>query len=176
MFDYEIQRFTRRCAVSDRELQPGESFYSVLTVEGAEVVRKDYAVAGWQGPPEHCLGWWKSQVPDPRATRAQLAPNQVLLQYFEQLQGDLSKADVAYILTLLLVRRRVFRLEGEERSAGGSKVLLVYCPRQECEYRVPEVTPAAGRVQQIQQELQELLFAKAEGTQPQASRPASDGP
>jgi len=170
VFDYEIQRFSRRCAVSDRELQPGEAFYSVLTVEGADVVRKDYAATGWQGPPENCLGWWKSQVPDPRATRVQLAPNQVLLQYFEQLQGDLSKADVAYILALLLVRRRVFRLEGEERAAEGHKVLLVYCPRHECEYRIPEATPTAGRVEQIQRELQELLFAKA------ANDPATHDP
>ena len=168
MFDYEIQRFTRRCSASERELQPGESFYSVLTVEGADVVRKDYAAASWQGPPENCLGWWKSQVPDPRATRVQLAPNQILLQYFEQLHGDLSKADVAYILALLLVRRRVFKLEGEEQTTGGPKVLLVYCPRQECEYRIPEVMPAAGRVEQIQRELQELLFAKADGARPDA--------
>lgn len=169
MFDYEIQRFTRRCAASDRELRPGEAFYSVLTVEGADVVRKDYAAASWQGPPEQCLGWWKSQVPDPKATRAQLAPNQILLQYFEQLHGDPSKADVAYILTLLLVRRRVFKLEGEENESGGRKTLLVYCPRQECEYRVAEATPSATRVEQIQSELQELLFAKAEGGRPEAT-------
>ena len=48
--DFEIQRFTRRCAATDRPLEPGELCYTVLEVEGAEVVRKDFAASAWTGP------------------------------------------------------------------------------------------------------------------------------
>ena len=35
--DYEVQRCSRHCAESGRELAPGEAFYSVLVAEGAEL-------------------------------------------------------------------------------------------------------------------------------------------
>jgi len=56
MIDYEVQRCTRRCATTQRELQPGEIFYSTLVAEGAQVVRHDYSQEAWQGPPEGVLG------------------------------------------------------------------------------------------------------------------------
>ena len=52
MMDFEVKRCTRRCAASDRELQPGEPFYSMLIQQGAELVRQDFAESHWQGPPE----------------------------------------------------------------------------------------------------------------------------
>ena len=41
--DYEVQRFTRHCATTGRELAPGEEFYTALVAEGAEVRRLDFA-------------------------------------------------------------------------------------------------------------------------------------
>ena len=43
---------------------PGETYYSVLVAEGAELKRYDYAADAWQGPPAEAVGWWKSQIPD----------------------------------------------------------------------------------------------------------------
>ena len=55
MIDYEIQRCTRRCAATDRELKDGETCYSVLVAEGAAVVRRDYSAQAWQGPPDQVV-------------------------------------------------------------------------------------------------------------------------
>ena len=69
LMDYEVQRSTRHCSVTGREFAPGESFYSVLLSEGADLRRLDYAADAWQGPPPEALAWWKSQVPDRNANR-----------------------------------------------------------------------------------------------------------
>ena len=42
LLDFEVQRCSRRCAATDRALEPGDMCYSVLEVNGAEVVRKDF--------------------------------------------------------------------------------------------------------------------------------------
>src|SRR5207247_10877299 len=109
--DFEIQRCTRRCAASGRELGPGEAFYSVLRRQGAELLRLDYAAHQWTGPPDDCLGWWKSRMPDRDASRAKLAPNDVLLQLFQQLEAVPEKQDLRFVLALLLVRRRVLQVD-----------------------------------------------------------------
>lgn len=158
MLDFEIQRCGRKCAKTEREFQAGETFYSVLVSEGAEVVRRDYGQEAWEGPPEDSLGWWKCQLPETNAKKAHWAPQDVMLDYFERLQGQAEQEDVRYILALLMTRRRIVRLEETEQDASGREVLVLFCPRTEAEHRVPVVTPTPERAQKIQDELVQLLF------------------
>jgi hypothetical protein len=157
MLDYEIQRCSRRCQATGRELKNGETCFSVLVAEGAGVVRRDYSVEGWPGAPHDAIGWWKSTVVDPSAGRPHWAPSEVMLGYFERLADDPSAEDARHLLALLLVRRRVLRLEGREKDAAGREVLVLHCSRNEAEYRVPEVLPTPERAAAIQQQLAELL-------------------
>lgn len=155
--DFEIERCTRRCAATGNELAPGETFYSVLVEEDGQLRRHDYSVAAWQGPPAEAIAWWKSQIPDPRARRANWAPSDVMLQFFDELEDQPDRHDMRYVLALLLVRRRVMRLEETERDATGRETLLLYCPRREATYRVPAVMPTEERIKSIQEELSRLL-------------------
>jgi hypothetical protein len=159
--DYEIQRCTRCCAATGRELAPGEDFYSVLIADGAELKRHDYSVEAWTDPPEGAIGWWKSQMPSPDARRIHWAPNDVMLHFFEQLEAQPDKQDMRYVLALLLVRRRVMRQDEREHDEQGREVLVLYCPRNETTYRVPAIAPSESRVGEIQEGLARLLFAKA---------------
>ena len=155
--DYEVQRCTRHCHGSGRELAPGEEFYSVLVAEGAELQRYDYAADAWPGPPEGTIGWWKSNMPDRSAGKKHWAPNDVMLQFFEQLEARADKQDMRYVLALLLVRRRVMRQEETEEDEQGREIMVLYCPRREATYRIPAVVPQESRVAEIQEELAELL-------------------
>jgi hypothetical protein len=161
--DFEIQRFTRHCAATGREIKPGESFYSALVSKGAQVERQDFAAESWTGPPEGALGWWRSQVPVPSAQKMQLAPNDVMLELLEQWEADPTRHDSRYVLSLLLVRRRVLRLEDTETDESGNEISELYCPKRDCTYRVSAVMPSDERVAEIQDELSKLLFAGAEG-------------
>jgi len=161
MMDYEVQRFSRHCAASGRELQPGETFYSVLVQEGGEIRRVDYSAEAWQGPPPKAIGWWKSQAPGKHPARIHWAPNEVLLDYFEQLEATPSEWDKRYILALLLLRRRVFRLEDSIQNDQGQEVLVLQCPRRHTEYRVLVRSPEPHRTFQIQEELMALLTGGA---------------
>jgi hypothetical protein len=62
MVDYQIQPNSRRCAVTGRELQPGERFYSALLEEGQQFVRRDYSREAWQGPPAGAFSFWTGVV------------------------------------------------------------------------------------------------------------------
>jgi hypothetical protein len=157
MIDYDIQRCTRRCAATDRELNVGEICYSALVAAGAAVVRRDYSAESWQSPPENTIGWWKTTIVDPHAGRMHWAPNDVMLHYFERLLEDPAADDARYVLALLLVRRRVLRVEGHEQDAAGRETIVLYCSRNEAQYRVAEVMPTTERAAAIQNQLAELL-------------------
>ncbi len=78
--------------------------------------RYDYATDAWGGPPPAAVGWWKSQMPGQSAARKRWAPNDVMLDFWDRLAGQPEREDMRYVLTLLLVRRRVFR----GRRSGGT--------------------------------------------------------
>ncbi len=160
--DYTVQRCTRRCAATDRELGEGEVFYSVLKSEGAEVIRLDFCHEAWSGPPEDALGWWKSRMPFREENRAKLAPNEVLLQLFHEWEDQPEKQDSRFVLALLLTRRRVLRLEEvAQPDEHGESWMQVFCPRQDATFRVREMMPDERRAAEIQEELARLLFADA---------------
>jgi hypothetical protein len=168
--DFEIQRSTRRCAATDRPLAAGEWCYSVLEVQGADIVRKDYAASAWSGPPTESFGWWKARVPEPHAKKIKLAPNEVLLELFDQLAEQPHNADMRYVLALLLVRRRVLRLDG---ATGGDakptalddvQTMTVFCALRDAAYEVAVVMPSDERIEAIQTHLNELLVSGGEST------------
>ena len=77
--EFDVQRCTRKCAKTGRNLDPGESFFSTLREIDDEVIREDFCAAAWNGPPEESVGWWQSQMPDPNARKIEWAPNDVIL-------------------------------------------------------------------------------------------------
>ena len=155
--EYEIQRSAKACAATGREFAPGEEFFSALVAAGKEWKRCDYSAAAWHGPPEGAIGWWKSQMPGQGPRRGHWAPNDLLLSFFDELAQQPDKQDMRYVLALLLVRRRVMRLEEEQRDDAGQERLLLYCPRRDAQYEVPAMALDAARIDEIQQVLAKLL-------------------
>ena len=169
LLDFEVQRSTRHCAATDRALAPGDVCYSVLEVHGAEVVRKDYCREAWTEPPAEAFGWWKSRIPEPTAKKIKLAPNDVLLELFDELADRPEQLDLRYVLTLLLIRRRVLRLDVPSEALTARQIndaatehMVVYCPKRDAAYDVQVATPEPKRIDEIQQQLSELLIADAE--------------
>jgi hypothetical protein len=160
MLDFDVQRPARRCSKTDKEFKAGETFYSVLVSEGAELVRYDYAQDAWNGPPEEAIGWWISQVPSPTASKVHWAPNDVILHYFRQLLDQSENRDTLYVLALLMIRRRIVRQVDTETDEDGETIVL-HCQKDENDYRVPVCVPTESRAAEIQDELARLLVAKA---------------
>ncbi len=154
MMDYEVERCTRHCVVSGRELQPGETFYSTLTPQGGRVVRQDYAAEAWSGPPEGAMGWWKSQLPARDARKLTWA-----LELLETTADDPAQIDFRYVLSLLLARRRVLRLEENEQDPAGQQLSTFFCPRNGKVYSIAAANPDRDRARELQQQLAELLVA-----------------
>lgn len=163
MIDFEIERCTRHCAVTGRELKPGEEYYTVLIDDDEQWRRLDYSAEAWQGPPDDCVAWWRARIPPPSGTRKHWAPDDVMLHCLEELEGNAERADFRYVLALLMMRRRILRLEGTERMPDGSERATFYCPKRDAAYTVPVVLPDEARLQGLQEEIHRLFSGGAGG-------------
>jgi hypothetical protein len=154
MTDYQIQPNTRRCSVSQRELQPGEKVYSVLMLEEAKFVRKDVSVEAWQGPPRGAFSFWVGKVALAEGKRKPPIDDELLRDFFAQLAGhaEPAKVNVRYVLALLLMRRRRLRFE-ETAIEAGREVLVLRCPRSGEQYRVANPGLSEGELESVQEDL-----------------------
>ena len=155
----EIPRPSRTCSVSQRDFRPNEPFFSVLSGENGLFVRKDIASEHWTGPPEEYFGWWKSTVKHIADNTSQQVSGETLQSLFEQLTAHPGEADTLYILTLLLLRRKLLRYENETIDERGNKLLEVYAVHTEMTYQIPVAMPGQERLDAIQQQLTTLTNA-----------------
>lgn len=168
VIEFEVQRCTRRCAATNRPFAPGEVYYSALRNSEQGVVRRDYCETSWH-PPQDAIAWWRSRAPDGGPSGAKLAPNEVLLRLFDEWADEPTRAEARYVLALLLVRRKVFRMREPRVAFGGEEsqepantdLLHVECPSRDQEYQLAVASPDATHAQTIQAELNQLLFADA---------------
>ncbi len=173
MQDYSITKCTRKCAVSGRALEPDENYFSVIMPAGDEISRVDIAASQWTGPSAEAIGWWRSKMPAAAAKRMRPAPNGVLLDILSDLLQRPGQESLAYVLALLLVRRRVLHEEqsfldnsdeamisADENADESTAVRLwkLVCSADGREWHVPMVSPAGAQCAAVQAELKELLF------------------
>jgi hypothetical protein len=159
MQDYAIQKSSRKCFVSDRPLQPGDRCVSAIMQKGGDLVRRDFAQENWPGPNSETVGWWRSVVPQKRSTGQTLAPNAVLINTLESLLDTPGKSAIAYLLALLLIRRRVLvdDVEASEPSTETTSTLSLRVSQDERILLVPVEPVDAARSQEYQAQLMELL-------------------
>ena len=152
----EIPRPSRTCSVSRRDFHPNEPFFSVLTGESGLHVRKDIATEHWTGPPEEFFGWWHSTAKHITDSDSQHVSGETLQSLFERLIEQPDEVDTLYILTLLLLRRKLLRYEKESADELGNRLLEVYAPHSDMTYQVLAAMPGQERLEAIQHQLAAL--------------------
>ena len=165
--EFTIARCSRRCHRGDRELRPGEEFYSVIVECDGELTRQDIALENWNGPPEHAVGWWRQTMPHNNSRKLRPAPEGVLLDTLAELLERPGKEALAYLLSLLLIRRRVL-VEAHDKELGEKlpgqdemhSVWSLMLPADGRVLNVPEVIPTAETCEALQRQLVSLLFTE----------------
>jgi hypothetical protein len=154
MTDYQIQNSSRRCAITGRELNPGERYYSVLLDDGGTFTRKDYSVEAWQGPPEGAFSFWQGRLPTGQGPRRLVIDDDMLVECFERLEGqeEPNKLSFRFVLALLLMRRRRFKLE-ESRQEGDAEVLVLRCPRTGARHQVLDPKMSDEELEGVQDDI-----------------------
>jgi hypothetical protein len=158
MTDYQIQPNTRRCAVTGRELRPGERYYTALLETAGHFVRQDYSADAWQGPPPNAFSFWSGHVPPESESHKPRFDDDLLVECFERLEGQTEPGRVSfrYVVALLLMRRKRFRFD-EARTEGNHEVLVVKCTRTGAKHQVVNPGMTQDEMMAVQEEVFKVL-------------------
>jgi hypothetical protein len=126
MTNYQIHGPARVCAITGRELRPGERMFSVLRDEAGQFVRTDYAADAWPGSPVGTVAWWAGRVPDAGRPAKPSINDDLLVDCFEHLAGttDPARQKFRYVVALLLMRRKRFRFEDAKKREDAETLVV----------------------------------------------------
>jgi hypothetical protein len=156
MHDYAVNRCSRKCAVEQRPLESGERYVSMIVDRNREITRQDISETAWTEPPENCIAWWRSQMPTREAAHRVPAPNHVLLDTLIELCESPEDTQLAFVLGLLLLRRRV--LQEASKSIENDEFWVLSHPIDGTEYFIPNVQCDPTELASHEERLMELLY------------------
>jgi len=163
--EYPTTRCSRKCYCSGLPIQAGENYVSAIVPMGSDLVRIDIAADQWKGAPEGTVGWWKCRMPYRSSAKLCPAPVGVLQDSLSELLRHPNKSKLAYLLALILVRRRVLveadSLEFQEREQQSERWWRLVSQSDGRQWDVPIALPVnKEESEKLRNELMDLLFTE----------------
>lgn len=176
----EIVKGRRVCAVSGRAFAEGEQYFSAIKETNDGFARSDYAPEVWETLDKTgFVSFWRGKIPteNERKKNRLIIDTEAFYQFFLGLlpagEGGSAWAAAAegenavpenasgreifrYLLALILVRKRVLRLDEIEKSPEG-EALILFDTRAKTEYRIPVHPGSEAELAAAQEELNKLL-------------------
>ncbi len=155
---YQIQGPAKQCAATGRALKAGDAFYSVLTDEAGQFVRRDYAREAWGAPPAGAVAWWAGRIPDGGAAPKPTINEALLLDCFEHLTDTTApdRLNFRYVVALLLMRRKRLKFDDLKKD-GDREVLVLRDAKTNRKYDVPDPKMSDEAMEAVRQEVFRVL-------------------
>ena len=162
--EWEVSRSSGHCAATGRVLAEGESYYAVLfeTPQGFE--RRDFATDAWTEPPDGHFCYWRARVPVKNRQSGPIAvDHELLTQFFLKLEeSDCEvRQQFRFVLALLLMRKRILRLEKAERE-GEQEYWVMRLVSEQSQHRVLNPRLGAEEVERLSLQLTAILSGDAQ--------------
>ncbi len=125
--EYDIAGASGLCRGCGRELAAGEEFVAVLLDGGQEFRREDFCAACWQSRPDEraeVFSIWRSRVPPPAEPKKKVVDAELLVEFFNKLEGheEPLKVNSRFVLALMLMRKKLLAYEGSSTDEAGREV------------------------------------------------------
>lgn len=146
MMEYKLARRANACMACERPFPDGATIVSVILAEGEGFQRRDLCESCFAGPGE-CYSHWRTVKPVTVEERRKLDFD-LAGDFLRRLlrDGDPARAGLAYLLALLLARKRRVKLLDTVRLADGETLRVLLPGEEEDEtvgIRVPLLDEAA---------------------------------
>lgn len=157
---WRIARSTRTCALTGATIEAETPFYSALVEQDDMFARQDYSTEAWPGVDKSgFFSYWKNKGMTDSPEKKQPIDYDRLLAFFDSLESasEPSKCLLRYVLALILVRRRLLRLDDMSRVEDGDRIVVF--DRRNGGRTMEIITPEAGReeLERTQEKLNQLF-------------------
>ena len=164
MRQYEISRSSYRCTDCQRELAAQEEFVAAVRTDEQEddLLRQDYCLECWARRGEagaDVLGVWHTRVPPPTAKKKLFVDDELLVSFFERLEGadDGAKLCFRYVLALVLMRKKRLVYDRARRLEDGTEIWQMHFKGSDRVHEVLDPKMDEQNIAQVSGQLGQIL-------------------
>jgi len=161
MSDWEVNKPLGQCFGSGRKIEHGEEYFGALVVAEEGLQRQDFCADYWESEKPDVFCHWKTKLPEPGQKKQLFVDDQMLMTFFERLarETDQEKIDFRFVLTLILMRKRLLKYD-ESRTEDGKEIWRLRIPGdRSAEGLVEVVNPHLDeeQIEQLSSQIGEIL-------------------
>ncbi len=161
MSDWEINKPLGQCFGSGRRIEHGQEYFGALVVAEEGLQRRDFCAEYWLSEKPDVFCHWKTRLPEPGQKKQLFVDDQMLMTFFERLarETDQEKIDFRFVLTLILMRKRLLKYS-ESRTEDGKEIWRLRIPGDKsAEGMVEVVNPQldAEQIERLSSQMGEIL-------------------
>lgn len=160
MAEWEIKKPLGHCCGTGEEIAESQEYYAALvdTPEGLE--RQDFSLEYWNEHQPKVYCFWKTRRTPEAEKKKLFVDDDMLLAFFERLadENDPEKVNFRFVLTLILMRKRILRYESSKiengteiwslKMRGRDELQKVINPQLE-EEQIEELSGQVGQILQV---------------------------
>ncbi len=160
MAEWEIKKTLGECCGTGRKFDVGQEYFAALieTDEGFE--RRDFSLEFWQQEKPEVYCYWKTKIADSEQKKKLFVDDDMLMTFFERLaeETDREKINFRFVLTLVLMRKRILKYDSSELKDGreiwnlrvtGEKRMVEVADPHLAEDEIEQLSSQIGQILQI---------------------------
>ncbi|MDD5134158.1 MAG: hypothetical protein PHP01_01950 [Phycisphaerae bacterium] len=158
MADWEIHKPLGTCVGTERVIDPGEEYIATLIETEQGLVRRDYCLDYWNQNKPVVYCYWKTAMPSSEQKKKLFIDDDMLIAFFERLENetDDEKVNFRFVLTLILMRKRILKYDFSEKVDGKEVWTLKIAGRGEIAKVInPYLTE--DKIEQLSSQLGQIL-------------------
>ncbi len=167
--EYNITRTSGRCAACDKEMVPQEEFAAAVLEAPADAeedfLRRDYCMACWPEAEkdlagrDDVFGTWRSRVPKPKEKKRTFVDDELLVNFFQRLDGadEPAKISFRFVLALVLMRKKLLVYERSRPGEGDSEIWTMHFKGDDATCEVIDPHLDEDRIAEVSEQLGAIL-------------------
>ena len=161
--EYNIDKTAGQCVLCGRLIAPGEDLVATVTEADEELRRQDYCLACWQAEPGDdspgVLGVWRTRMPAPKEKKKLLVDDELLVNFFQRLEGTDAAAKISFrfVLALVLMRKKLLVYDSAEKRDDGTELWTMHLKGEPTRYAVIDPHMDEENIAAVSRQLGEIM-------------------
>jgi hypothetical protein len=162
--DYEIAKTSGQCSKCEKQLDPGDEFMATVCEREEEFARVDFCLDCWPAEEDGqadqtVFGVWRTRVPQPQEKKKLFVDNELLINFFERLDGteEQVKINFRFVLALILMRKKLLVYDGAKKADDGTELWQMHFKGGESKAEVVDPKMDEDQIAEVSSHLGEIL-------------------
>ncbi len=170
--EYPIPKPDGVCSACEGQIEPETEFVAIVREVGGELQRQNYCAACWAEATEQTpakqqsdvLGVWHTRLPKPEEKKKMFVDDELLMNFFQRLEGtqDDAKINFRFVLTLVLMRKKLLVYEGSCTTDDGVETWKMRRKGSDETYEVTDPHMDEEKISQVSHQLGDILETNLE--------------